>query len=41
MQGIIKSLNPENGQIDWKWVGSVFVFNVVVTIAVASAVLAH
>src|SRR5689334_23978523 len=29
MHGIIESLSPEHAQIDWKWVGSVFVFYVV------------
>ncbi|WP_426437550.1 hypothetical protein [Bradyrhizobium genosp. P] len=41
MHGIIESLSPENGQIDWKWVGSVFVFYVVLMIAAAEMVIAH
>ena len=41
MHGIIESLSPENGQIDWKWVGSVFVFYVVLMIGAAGAVIAH
>lgn len=41
MHGIIESLSPENGQIDWKWVGSVFVFYVVLMIGAAGVVIAH
>ena len=39
MQGIIESLSPERGQIDWKWVGSVFVFYVVLVIGAAELVI--
>ncbi|WP_283815425.1 hypothetical protein [Bradyrhizobium jicamae] len=41
MHGIIESLSPESGQIDWKWVGSVFTFYVVVMIVAASVLLTH
>ena len=41
MHGIIESLSPENGQIDWKWVGSVFVFYIVVMIGAAGVVITH
>jgi hypothetical protein len=41
MHAIIESLSPENGQIDWKWVGSVFVFYVVVMVGGAGVLLAH
>jgi hypothetical protein len=41
MHGIIESLCPEDRHIDWKWVGSMFVFYVVTTIAVAGAVVVH
>ena len=41
MHGIIESLSPENGHIDWKWVGSVFVIEVVVTIAAAGMIIAY
>lgn len=33
MQGIIESLSPEQGDINWKWVGSVFVFYLLAIIA--------
>ena len=41
MHGIIESLSPEHGQIDWKWVGSVFVVYVVLTIGGVGVLLAH
>ncbi|PAY10974.1 hypothetical protein CK489_02175 [Bradyrhizobium sp. UFLA03-84] len=41
MHGIIESLSPEHGEIDWKWVGSVFAFYVVLMIGGAGALLAH
>jgi hypothetical protein len=41
MQGILESLSPEDGHIDWKWVGSVFVFYIVVTIGAVGVVIAH
>ncbi|MGY3583617.1 MULTISPECIES: hypothetical protein [Bradyrhizobium] len=41
MHGIIESLSPEHGQIDWKWVGSVFAFYVVLMIGGAGLLLAH
>jgi hypothetical protein len=41
MHGIIESLSPENGQIDWKWVGSVFVFYVVVMIGAVGVMITH
>ncbi|HEX7921314.1 MAG TPA: hypothetical protein VF583_10200 [Bradyrhizobium sp.] len=41
MHGIIESLSPEHGQIDWKWVGSVFVLYVVLVIGGAGLLLAH
>jgi|GEM_PF-2199472 len=41
MHGIIKSLSPENGQIGWKWVGSVFVFYVVVMIGAVGVMITH
>jgi len=41
MHGIIESLSPEHGQIDWKWVGSVFAFYVVVMIGGTGLLLAH
>ncbi|WP_274612699.1 hypothetical protein [Bradyrhizobium brasilense] len=39
MHGIIESLSPEHDQIDWKWVGSVFAFYVVLTIGGMGALL--
>ncbi|AUC94636.1 hypothetical protein CWS35_10425 [Bradyrhizobium sp. SK17] len=41
MHGIIESLSPEHGQIDWKWVGSVFVLYVVLMLGGARLLLAH
>jgi hypothetical protein len=41
MHGIIEGLSPEHDQIDWKWVGSVFAFYVVLTIGGAGVLLAH
>ena len=41
MQGIIESLSPDNGQIDWKWVGGVFAFYVVLMIGGAAVLIAH
>ncbi|WP_283842965.1 hypothetical protein [Bradyrhizobium semiaridum] len=41
MQGIIESLSPDNGQIDWKWVGSVFTFYVVLMMCGATLLLTH
>ncbi|MBR0753225.1 hypothetical protein JQ604_13620 [Bradyrhizobium jicamae] len=41
MRDIIESLSPEDGQIDWKWVGSVFAFYVVVVVAGAGVVITH
>lgn len=41
MQAIIESLSPDNGQIDWNWVGSVFAFYVVLTIGGAALLLTH
>ncbi|ERF83927.1 MULTISPECIES: hypothetical protein [Bradyrhizobium] len=41
MHGIIESLSPEHAQIDWKWVGSVFVFYVVLVIGGVGLLLAH
>ncbi len=41
MRDIIESLSPEDGQIDWKWVGSVFAFYVVVMIGGAGVLIAH
>ena len=41
MHGIIENLSPEQAHIDWKWVGSVFAFYVVVMISGAGALLAH
>jgi len=41
MQGIIESLSPEHGHIDWNWVGSVFAFYVVVTMLGAGAIMTH
>jgi hypothetical protein len=41
MQGIIESLNPEHGRIDWKWVGSVFAFYIVLVIGAARVIITH
>ncbi|WP_283806718.1 hypothetical protein [Bradyrhizobium sp. NAS96.2] len=41
MHGIIESLSPEHAQIDWKWVGSVFVVYVVLMIGGVGLLLAH
>lgn len=41
MQGIIESLSPEHGQIDWKWAGSVFAFDVVLMIGGMGVLLAR
>ncbi|WP_283807815.1 hypothetical protein [Bradyrhizobium mercantei] len=41
MHGIIESLSPEHGRIDWKWVGSVFVVYVVLMIGGAGVLLAR
>ncbi|MGF6310450.1 hypothetical protein ABIB82_004554 [Bradyrhizobium sp. i1.8.4] len=41
MQDLIESLSPDNGQIDWKWVASVFAFYVVLTVGGAGVLLAH
>jgi hypothetical protein len=41
MHGIIESLSPEHGHIDWKWVGSVFVFHIVVMMLAAGAMMSH
>ncbi|WP_283812750.1 hypothetical protein [Bradyrhizobium tropiciagri] len=41
MQGIIESLSPDNGQIDWNWVGSMFVFYVVLTIGGMAVLITH
>nr|QIG97008.1 hypothetical protein G6P99_34465 [Bradyrhizobium sp. 6(2017)] len=41
MHAIIESLSPEHGHIDWKWVGSVFAFYIVLTIGGVGLLLAH
>ncbi|WP_256437516.1 hypothetical protein [Bradyrhizobium sp. CCBAU 53421] len=41
MHGIIESLSPEHGQIDWIWVGSVLAFYMVLTIGGAGLLLAR
>ncbi|MBR0691594.1 hypothetical protein JQ553_00025 [Bradyrhizobium lablabi] len=41
MRDIIESLSPQDGHIDWKWVGSVFAFYVVVMIGGVGVVVTH
>ncbi|VIO73344.1 hypothetical protein CI1B_49440 [Bradyrhizobium ivorense] len=41
MQGIIESLSPEHSDIDWKWVGSVFVFYIVAMMLLAGGMISH
>lgn len=41
MRDIVESLSPEDGQIDWKWVGSAFAFYAVVMIGAAGVLIAY
>lgn len=41
MHGIIESLSPEDGHIDWKLVGSVFTFYVVLIMLAVTVVMSR
>jgi hypothetical protein len=41
MRQLIESFSPEARQIEWKWIGGIFVFYVAVLLAAAGVFMAH
>ncbi|GKQ51623.1 hypothetical protein [Bradyrhizobium sp. Ce-3] len=41
MNGIIESLSPDDRHIDWRWVGSVFAFYIVLMIGGVGLLIVH